>query len=902
MPWHIQSRIFHEIKRDTEKPLPLVQAKSRLLDLARCYADGFGVDRCASQMLNCFNAAAVRGDRFTTLMLIRLQESWTDSDGELLRSRAKLFLATNEAEPKPESWQGEGQGLQTYSEWEGIVKAAETLRTLPEEIYLCTLLQEMPKITRPQSIGRYLSTQAEENRESWWEMTTLLTANLEKLKGIDIAHKPEAETQNMLGETPLVAACANGWTPVVKMLLCLGVDASVTDNRGVNGLHYLWNVSDQNKPEVAGLLLHRGAELTQVGGAWVEDLYLQGTPLHWAIQMRSLSTIQLLLNAGADVDDSHWKLNPLELATRCYFPEVIELLLSHKREVSDVQSQHRPLSQSLKDIFTRHKSDRIARPGFSNHGSDAPNQSQSLSNAAFAVLERPSFFKTRYMHGRRYEDDVAGTLNVFARRGVDANEITKDGFGMLPLATHPEVDDVLFGIIIRHGINMHAVGKDGQTVVDWLVHAAGIASQSHSGTEQLAVRKLKTLAQSGYLFPERTRQGNSLLHTCTSENLPLFTEELIMNGFDIEARNRSESGYYPHGRRQKFDFSYGNATPLLSAANNGSLETLKVLLQHHAKTDVVLETMPSFLQFTPIMCATASGFPDVVDELLRQPSGTICLPEIDGEIGTLLNLPHHCMLGPFKRRQNMVRHLLWTCKHAIRKEDALHRTLAGLNPLHQAILAGDNASVRLLLDEGTDPEKPANMNPDNPMRRPLERGSFIVQDNEGVIRDIPVSVMLEQHGYHEPPPRTVPPPGSISSLHLAIVTRYSASHQPFSKAVMEALEDFQSNFSGKIISFTSADIVDGASQLPMLKANNAIVKMLLEHGMKPTFEDIAEMCREKDRGMLRLLMPTDDIRTRFLSEKDSAGRSLLNIAMESGDKRIIDFLNGEDDEFPLDEI
>jgi hypothetical protein len=54
--------------------------------------------------------------------------------------------------------------------------------------------------------------------------------------------------------------------------------------------------------------------------------------------------------------------------------------------------------------------------------------------------------------------------------------------------------------------------------------------------------------------------------------------------------------------------------------------------------------------------------------------------------------------------------------------------------------------------------------------------------------------------------------------------------------------------------------------------------------------------------MLRLLLLTDKARERLSSERDGEGRSLLDIAKETKDQKIINFVNGVDKTFPLDSL
>lgn len=137
-----------------------------------------------------------------------------------------------------------------------------------------------------------------------------------------------------VGDYPLEYAIY--WSPFafVVELLALGANASYPDQSGFPSLIATLSTTRADRHRILELLLANGAQVDQRG---VNDY----TPLHYAVALRDLRAIEILLAHGADpllrtrIDDCS---TPLEDATSIGFPEAVDLLrkaATHSRERSE---------------------------------------------------------------------------------------------------------------------------------------------------------------------------------------------------------------------------------------------------------------------------------------------------------------------------------------------------------------------------------------------------------------------------------------------------------------------------------------------------------------------------------------------------------------------------------------
>ncbi|KAM0355025.1 hypothetical protein ACHAPU_000875 [Fusarium lateritium] len=148
------------------------------------------------------------------------------------------------------------------------------------------------------------------------------------------------------GETPVLISARLGRRRVLETILnhsSCGNAAELTDERGVNALHWLGSFEDEDIEPVASLLANKGADVnspaprivsTQYGVKVGEGDLLTDTPLHWAVVRNCLPAVDVLIKLGADPnfcmeagDGETSNLTPLELACGfCYSAIVARLL------------------------------------------------------------------------------------------------------------------------------------------------------------------------------------------------------------------------------------------------------------------------------------------------------------------------------------------------------------------------------------------------------------------------------------------------------------------------------------------------------------------------------------------------------------------------------------------------
>jgi ankyrin repeat protein len=158
------------------------------------------------------------------------------------------------------------------------------------------------------------------------------TGNLAAVEALIRTHGADINVRNKKGETPFLAAVRSGSGQTMAKLFQLGADPTIASDSGQVPLHWLWGLERANRPapsfeqEVQDLTtlavgMSRGnrrvlnatadAVTTRINGfkdvKHVHRLQTHifselpaGTPLHWAVQRRSLAAVKALLAAGAD--------------------------------------------------------------------------------------------------------------------------------------------------------------------------------------------------------------------------------------------------------------------------------------------------------------------------------------------------------------------------------------------------------------------------------------------------------------------------------------------------------------------------------------------------------------------------------------------------------------------------
>ncbi|KAH7085286.1 hypothetical protein BKA63DRAFT_14064 [Paraphoma chrysanthemicola] len=160
------------------------------------------------------------------------------------------------------------------------------------------------------------------------------------------------DATNNLGETALLVACKYNSYDVLDLLLANGVNASITDARGQNGLYWLMSLPQQSTENIARRLIEKGARLQWM----VMDLHeaentelfpqsfllhgrVNGGPLLQAIARRDLHSVKILLQLCIESYDEPIILpgalfaQPLQLAANLHLFEILEHLCSELGKV-----------------------------------------------------------------------------------------------------------------------------------------------------------------------------------------------------------------------------------------------------------------------------------------------------------------------------------------------------------------------------------------------------------------------------------------------------------------------------------------------------------------------------------------------------------------------------------------
>ncbi|XP_026728471.1 transient receptor potential channel pyrexia-like [Trichoplusia ni] len=145
--------------------------------------------------------------------------------------------------------------------------------------------------------------------------------------------------------TGLLPIFQPGWTPLhvasscvrrhcTRLLLAAGADPNVTDLEGRTPLdvagyayYYNQNVDEKNMIEVIKMLLNAGGSFNTMKYNKLNNL---DTPLHTAVEIESLETIQLLLDAGAAVTCLNTAgLTPFHVCVKKHLDEHLQLLANY---------------------------------------------------------------------------------------------------------------------------------------------------------------------------------------------------------------------------------------------------------------------------------------------------------------------------------------------------------------------------------------------------------------------------------------------------------------------------------------------------------------------------------------------------------------------------------------------
>lgn len=129
------------------------------------------------------------------------------------------------------------------------------------------------------------------------------------------------------GYNALHLAAQFGHTAVVAYLVAKDMDVDLPDSNGMTAL--MWSAYRVSKVDPTRLLLTLGSSIKMA------DYKNKNTALHWAVSVRNLTAITLLLDAGADVEVLNANNeSPLSIARNHQCPWLVKMLEAHINESS----------------------------------------------------------------------------------------------------------------------------------------------------------------------------------------------------------------------------------------------------------------------------------------------------------------------------------------------------------------------------------------------------------------------------------------------------------------------------------------------------------------------------------------------------------------------------------------
>jgi hypothetical protein len=305
------------------------------------------------------------------------------------------------------------------------------------------------------------------------------------------------------GEPLLVQACRLGQALAAKYLLDQGADPCTSDLSGITALHWLALFDDEDMETVAKGLVQAGADLN---AQTTRDMEYDGhclyfnvgsSPLHFAVAMRSLAAVKVLIDEGADPTQTamlkiafhEHQITSLHLAISLHFYEIVEYLISLPGTTPYV-------------MYNPWTFDNTARPTSMIH----------LVGMRATFNAHMSPFARFVMHGQEYEEAVDKTLEailaVFPEKKV--LDLARNVIFFQPL---PAEDPWIMEAIQRHGFIHVDVPPD---------------ELRQAGHQAAAVALQRGESYESYLWWRCGVEVACLKKSC---RLPLDT---VLNGIDLD--------------------------------------------------------------------------------------------------------------------------------------------------------------------------------------------------------------------------------------------------------------------------------------------------------------------------------------------------------------------------------
>ncbi|CAF1411584.1 unnamed protein product, partial [Rotaria sordida] len=548
------------------------------------------------------------------------------------------------------------------------------------------------KYNHPECVKRLLEHHANPNHQNQSGISALMLAaeqgffecvKLLVQAGADLELAPSGQlalTMNLCGQTPLFCAAKEGRTEIVKYLLDRGANPRVQNHYGVSAL---WIPAQKGMLQVVELLLNAGAE-THVApfGNLADELNITGwTPLYAAMKSRKFDVVKLLLKRGAD-PNAVTKLGstPFLLASEICDLDIIEACVEAGADLDfapsgpdadnlNITGQTALFMATLKDRvdvvkFLIQKGAHVNvqnRYGVSplllcaESGNYELVQALVQAGADVNITPQGELAEENFLAGQTPLFGAAKKGHVeiceyLIQNGADVNAVTMTGATPLYTATEEGHLDVV-RLLNRHGADVNRSPK-GQVARDLHIENQTPLLIACMRNHEAIIRHL---IESGANVNVTSERGSSpFLAICQHNNVEL-ARLLIQHGarHDVEAKNlydgkinglivAAESGSFDtlrllveaarHDVEAKNLYD-GKINGLIVAAESGSFDTLRLLVEAGLDVNYKIEGKGETAGRTPLFCACAKGFQDIVEYLIdrgadvngTEKSGLSCL-------------------------------------------------------------------------------------------------------------------------------------------------------------------------------------------------------------------------------------------------------------------------------------
>ncbi|CAF4401919.1 unnamed protein product [Rotaria socialis] len=453
-----------------------------------------------------------------------------------------------------------------------------------------------------------------------------------------------AVTMNLCGQTPLFCAAKEGRIDIVKYLLDRGANSRVQNHYGVS---VLWIPAQKGMLDVVELLLDAGAEInTAPAGELADELNITGwTPLYAAMKSRQFDVVKLLLRRGAD-PNAVTKLGstPFLLASEICDLDIIEACVGAGADLDfapsgpdadklNITGQTALFMATLKDRVdvVKFLIQKGAHVNVQNRFGVSPLllcaeagnfefvQALVQAGADVNITPQGELAEDNYLAGQTplYGAAKKGHVKIceyLIQNGADVNAVIMTGASSLYTATEEGHLEVV-ALLIDHGANVNLSPK-GQV-------ARNLHIENQTPLLVACVinheRIIRHLIKSGATVNLTCESGSSpFLAICQHNNVGL-ARLLIENGarYDGEAKN----------------FYDGKINGLIVAAESGSFDTLRLLVESGLDVNYKIEGQGETAGRTPLFCACTKGFQDIIEYLIdrgadvngAEESGLSCL-------------------------------------------------------------------------------------------------------------------------------------------------------------------------------------------------------------------------------------------------------------------------------------